>query len=186
MKFTRNSPLKQLAPLCSSGFSAIFRPNRPIANMPTAILWGRRFRSFRHNPDGSLVSTLNLTDERAPMTREQYLSMYSDVLPKRLIMSLWILMSAWKDDYKIPERPWEFFTVGKVFICQFLRTIHSELLIYFIKVFSVLNTTRNDQRLLPSHLGNFQEVIYGELAYSSLYSYVVVDEVKGRDVCYCW
>ena len=67
-----------------------------------------------------------------------------------------------------------------------LLYVHSKLLIYYIKVFSVLNTTKAATGTVSSELGKFQEVVYGEYAYSHFASYVVVDEVKGRDCCICW
>lgn len=33
---------------------------------------------------------------------------------------------------------------------------------------------------------NYREVLYGETAYSAIYSYVVVDELIGRNSCLCW
>lgn len=32
----------------------------------------------------------------------------------------------------------------------------------------------------------YQEVRYGEIAYSSIQTHVVVDEARGRRACICW
>ena len=55
------------------------------------------------------------------MTKEQYLSMYSVVLPKSVLVSLWMLINPWVENYTAPKKLWEFFNVGKVYTCPVIR-----------------------------------------------------------------
>lgn len=137
-----------LAPKWPSSFSATSRPNRPFFNVQTSVVWCRRFRNPRRNPEGSLIFMPNPTVERVLMTKEDYLKYY-----------------------RVPTRPLEFFTVGKVF-----------------NVLNVEKTRLNEGDLVEkasSNPQNYSEVLYGETAYSAIYSYVVVDELKGRNACLC-
>ena len=79
----------------------------------TPSLWHRQLQSVRHHSDDY---------ESSAMTKEHYLRIYSVVLPKSLLVSLWMLINPWAERFTVPENPWEFFVIGKVYACLVTRT----------------------------------------------------------------